>query len=61
MSQLPVFITGNPGKAEYLSRQLGVELEHQKVELVEIQSTDLHEIVAHKLEQAFESPLPRSP
>ena len=53
MSQLPVFITGNQNKADYLSRQLGVELEHQKVDLVELQSTDLHEIVAHKLEQAY--------
>lgn len=54
MAQLPVFITGNQNKADYLSRQLGVQLDHQKVDLVEIQSTDLHEIVAHKLTQAYE-------
>lgn len=54
MSRLPIFITGNQSKADYLSRQLGVTLEHRKVELLEIQSTDLHEIVAHKLRQAFE-------
>lgn len=53
MSQLPIFITGNQNKADYLSRQLGVLLEHQKIDLDEIQSTDLHAIVAHKLEQAY--------
>lgn len=53
MTKLPVFITGNQSKADYLSRQLGIELDHQKVELDEIQSTDLHEIVEHKLRQAY--------
>jgi non-canonical purine NTP pyrophosphatase (RdgB/HAM1 family) len=53
MKQLPVFITGNQHKADYLSRQLGVELEHRKIDLDEIQSTDLHEIVRHKLKQAY--------
>ncbi len=51
---LPVFITGNQNKADYLSRQLGVQLEHQKVDLDELQSTDLHVIVAHKLQQAYD-------
>lgn len=54
MSQLPIFITGNQSKADYLSRQLGIKLEHRRVDLLEIQSTDLHKIVAHKLQQAFE-------
>lgn len=49
----PVFITGNQNKADYLARTLGIELEHQKIELDEIQSTDLHEIVEHKVKQAF--------
>lgn len=53
MTTLPIFITGNQSKAEYLSRQLGVELAHQKIELDEIQSVDLHAIVAHKLKQAY--------
>lgn len=53
MKQLPLFITGNQHKADYLSRQLGVRLHHQKVELDEIQSTDLHKIASHKLQQAF--------
>ncbi|MEI7683288.1 MAG: non-canonical purine NTP pyrophosphatase [Candidatus Saccharibacteria bacterium] len=54
MTKLPIFITGNQSKADYLSRQLGVVLDHRKIDLIEIQSTDLHEIVTHKLQQAFE-------
>lgn len=37
-----------------MSRQLGIALEHRKVDLLELQSTDLHEIVEHKLKQAYE-------
>ena len=54
VSKLPVFITGNQHKADYLSRQLGIAIPHQKVELDELQSTDLHTIVEHKLRQAFQ-------
>ncbi|MBM3210136.1 non-canonical purine NTP pyrophosphatase [Candidatus Saccharibacteria bacterium] len=50
----PIFITGNASKAAYLSRYLGVELAHQKFNLDEIQSTDLQEIVEHKVRQAYE-------
>ncbi|QQS22105.1 non-canonical purine NTP pyrophosphatase [Candidatus Saccharibacteria bacterium] len=54
MTKLPVFITGNQSKADYLSRQLNVELKHQRLDLDELQSTDLHTIVAHKLLQAYD-------
>ncbi len=47
------FITGNQHKADYLAKLLGVELAHQKVALDELQSTDLHEIVEHKVRQAY--------
>lgn len=53
MPQLPIFITGNQSKADYLSRQLGIQLAHRKVDLDEIQSTNLHAIVEHKLRQAY--------
>jgi non-canonical purine NTP pyrophosphatase (RdgB/HAM1 family) len=52
-TKLPIFITGNQHKADYLSRQLGVDLEHRGVDLDELQSTDLHVIVEHKLRQAY--------
>ncbi len=48
-----VFITGNQKKAEYLSRYLGHSVEHSKVELEEIQSLDLQEVVRHKVRQAY--------
>ena len=50
----PTFITGNQHKADYFSRQMGMDIPHQKVELEELQSLDLHEIVAHKLKQAYQ-------
>jgi len=53
MATLPVFITGNKDKADYLSRQLGIALEHQKVELDEIQETDPERLLEHKLQQAY--------
>lgn len=49
----PVFITGNQHKADYFSRQMGLEIAHQKLELDELQSIDLHVIVEHKLRQAY--------
>lgn len=48
------FITGNQGKADYLAKYLGHPVAHQKVDLDEIQSMDLKEIVEHKVRQAFE-------
>jgi len=49
----PVFITGNQNKADYLSKTLGIELEHQKINLDEIQSINPLEIVEHKVRQAY--------
>jgi inosine triphosphate pyrophosphatase len=49
-----VFITGNQSKADYLGKLLGHPIEHIKVDLDEIQSLDLKEIVQHKVRQAYE-------
>ena len=48
-------ITGNPHKLVELQRMLppSIEVEHRKLELDEIQSLDLHEIVRHKLREAY--------
>lgn len=51
---LPVFITGNQNKADYLAKILGIELEHQKVDLDEIQSSDPTKIIEHKVRQAYD-------
>lgn len=47
------FITGNPKKAEYLEKYLGFPIEHIKLDLDELQSLDLYEIVEHKVRQAY--------
>ncbi len=48
-----VFITGNQSKADYLANYLGHPVDHIKVDLDEIQSLDLQEVVRHKLLQAY--------
>jgi non-canonical purine NTP pyrophosphatase (RdgB/HAM1 family) len=48
-----VFITGNQHKADYLIKWLGLPVHHQRLELNELQSLDLHEVVEHKARQAF--------
>lgn len=48
------FITGNQHKADYLAKYLGYVVNHVKLELEEIQSLDLREIVEHKVRQAYE-------
>jgi inosine triphosphate pyrophosphatase len=53
MAELPIFITGNQNKADHLAKSLGITLEHQKVDLDEIQSMSLGEIVTHKVKQAY--------
>lgn len=53
MNSKITFITGNQSKADYLVRYLGFPVKHQKLDLDEIQSLDLKEIVTHKAKQAF--------
>ncbi len=47
------FITGNSAKAEQLSRHLDYPILHQKIDLAEIQSLKLKEIVEHKAKEAY--------
>lgn len=53
MNKKATFITGNQKKAEYLSKYLGFPVEHEKIDLNEIQSLDLKKIVEHKVRQAY--------
>lgn len=48
------FITGNQKKADYLAKYLGFPVDHVKLDLDEIQSLNLKEIVEHKVRQAYE-------
>jgi non-canonical purine NTP pyrophosphatase (RdgB/HAM1 family) len=48
-----IFITGNQAKADYLAKWLGHPIEHQKVDLDEIQSLDITEVIEHKAKEAY--------
>lgn len=48
------FITGNPGKAKYVTEWLGKEVPHHNLDLDELQTFDLHELVTHKVKQAYD-------
>jgi non-canonical purine NTP pyrophosphatase (RdgB/HAM1 family) len=47
------FITGNAAKAEQLGRHLDYPVSHRKLDLLEIQSLDLREIIEHKAKEAY--------
>lgn len=47
------FITGNKAKAEQLAYHLHTPVNHHKLDLDEIQSLDLEEVVREKAERAF--------
>lgn len=51
--QTITFITGNQKKAEYLQKYLELKIEHINLDLDEIQSIELREIVEHKAQQAY--------
>lgn len=51
---LPIFISGNQNKINYLSKSLGITLDHQKIDLDEIQSADPKAVIEHKARQAYE-------
>jgi len=48
------FITGNASKAKYLSDYFHLPVEHVKLDLHEIQSLDLKEVVEDKARRAYE-------
>ena len=53
-NRLPfVFVTGNPGKRVEAERLTGARLETVEMDLPEIQSLDLAEILEHKAEEAW--------
>lgn len=48
-------VTGNPNKVKDIGLLLGVELERSDMELTEIQSMDVAEVVKHKAIEAYEA------
>ncbi len=47
------FITGNANKAKQVSRYLRFPVEHKKIDLIEIQSLDLVEVIEFKAKEAY--------
>lgn len=54
MSKSFVFISGNQHKADYLRKWLDMPVEHQSVDLDELQSLSLKTVVEHKVKQAYD-------
>jgi non-canonical purine NTP pyrophosphatase (RdgB/HAM1 family) len=48
------FITGNEHKANFMAKFLNYPVKRQKIELDEIQSLDVLEVIDHKVKQAYE-------
>lgn len=48
-----VYVTGNEHKAKYFKKMVGLDIPHQAIELDEIQSLSLVEVVTHKAKQAY--------
>lgn len=53
MTHTVTFITSNASKAEQLARHLDYPVVHQKIDLAEIQSLNLKEIIKHKAKEAY--------
>lgn len=53
MSPKLTFITGNEAKAKYLADYFHIPLPHKKLDLPEIQSLDLREVVEDKARRAY--------
>lgn len=47
------FITGNQHKAEQVANWLSTHIPHRKIDLDELQTLDIHQIVEHKARQAY--------
>ena len=50
----PLFVTGNAHKARYFSRLIGIEIDHKKIDLEEIQTTDMKKLNEDKARRAYE-------
>jgi non-canonical purine NTP pyrophosphatase (RdgB/HAM1 family) len=53
MVEAITFITGNPKKVVEVEKYLSISLNHTRLDLAEIQSIDLAEVVSHKAKEAY--------
>ena len=49
-----IYVTGNDHKSRYFSKMVGIDIPHMNIDVDEIQSLDLTEIITHKVKQAYE-------
>ena len=49
-----VFVTGNAAKARYFSKLIGFDVDHESVDLDEIQPTDMKKITEDKARRAYD-------
>ncbi len=49
-----IFVTGNHQKLKEFEAILGIKLDHAELDLEEIQSVDVEEVVKHKAKQAYD-------
>ena len=49
-----MYVTGNDDKAKLFSKMVGIDIPHIKIDVDEIQSLNLTEVVEHKAKQAYE-------
>ncbi len=50
----PIFITGNSHKAVHMQNLLGIPIDHQALDLDEIQAKNPEVVIEHKVRQAYE-------
>lgn len=53
LTQPLVFITGNAHKVHWTQKYIHVPMTHKKLDLTEIQSLDVKEVVIHKVKEAY--------
>lgn len=51
---IPVYVTGNAGKARYFNEMVEMEVPHEAVNSAEIQSLDIVEVVTAKAKEAYD-------
>src|SRR3989344_5260801 len=53
MSAQIIFITGNKNKLAQVQKFINIPMDYAALDLPEIQSIDLHEVVKHKVTEAY--------
>lgn len=48
------FVTSNASKAQQVKKHLGIDVDYLDIEVAEIQSLDVNEVIEHKLREAYQ-------